>query len=147
MIVAFTILVHATLLLAAVGQLVLIYFLIVRFYPVIHEQIMRALAATCGLLIYVGSKAVGVSIPDLVFKALSTSLPISVGVLGIVLPAACGLAVSWYVVRYLNSKDAVRDIVGMRLLALTMTFVFFLYCDSYVASYSSQTRNEFIYLL
>lgn len=141
----FTVLTHVTLLLAALGQLTLIIVIILKFSAFIQEQIMRSLAAACGLLIYVGAKAVGVSIPDLIIQSLSTTLPLSIGLLGIALPALSGFILAWYVVRFLNSTNALRNVVGMRVLTLIMTFVFFLYCDAYIAAYG-ETRG-ILYLL
>jgi hypothetical protein len=143
----FTIMVHAALLFAALGQFYLLLNLILRFSYHQHEKIMRALAAAAGLLIYVGSKSVGVSIPRLIYESLETTVPISVGILGVAIPSMSGFLIAWYVVRFLNSADAVRNVVGMRVLSLIMTFVFFLYCDSYVATYGQEKSKDLIYLL
>jgi hypothetical protein len=138
---------HIVLLLAALGMLVLVLAMILgigRNRPV--EAIMRAVACACGLLLYISSKAVGFSLPDLVFNALSTSFPWKVGVAGFLAPSCLGFLSAWYVGRYLNSMDALKNVVGMRVLVLTMTFVFFLYCDSYVASFATDRRDDLRFL-
>jgi hypothetical protein len=140
---AFT--VHATLLTAAIGQLVLIFLIMFGFASLKHEKIMRGLAAICGLLIYVGMKAAGFSIPDAMYRALSTSV-ISVGLLGVLLPSAAGLLVAWYAIGILQSRHPEQNVVGMRILSLMMTYVSLLYCDSY-ASYGANEKKEFLHLL
>ena len=143
----FTILVHAALLFAAFGQFYLLLSVILRFSSYEHEKLMRGLSAACGLLIYVGSKALGLSIPTFIYESLSTTVPISIGLLGVIAPSVMGFVIAWYVVRYLNSKDAVRNVVGMRVLTMIMTYVFFLYCDAYVATYGTGQSKDFVYLL
>jgi hypothetical protein len=140
---AFT--VHATLLIAAFGQLILIVRIIFGFASSRHEKIMRCLAAICGLLIYVGMEAAGISIPDAMYRALSTSI-ILAGFLGVLLPSAAGLLVAWYVIGTLRSGHPEQNVVGMRILSITMTYVFFLYCDTY-ASYGVNEKKEFFHLL
>jgi len=111
------------------------------------EAIMRAVACACGLLLYISSKSGGFSLPDLVFNALSTSFTWKVGVAGFLAPSCLGFLSAWYVGRYLNSMDELKNVVGMRVLVLTMTFVFFLYCDSYVASFATDRRDDLRFLL
>ena len=77
MVQVFIVLLHVALLLAAVGQVTLIAVIILQFSSEMHEKIMRALATACGFLIYVGAKAVGLTIPDIMYKALSSTVPFS----------------------------------------------------------------------
>jgi hypothetical protein len=49
-------------------------------------------------------------------------------------PALVGYLCAWYLIRYLNSRNARRNLVGMRLLAMIMTIVFFLFADVYIAA-------------
>jgi hypothetical protein len=140
-------LVHIVLLLAAVGIVILILTMVLGISsnrPI--EAIMRAVACACGLLLYISSKAVGFSLPDLVFNALSTSFPWKVGIAGFIAPSCLGFLSAWYVGRYFNSADALKNVVGMRVLVLTMTFVFFLYCDSYIASFTIERKGDLQYL-
>lgn len=147
MVTIFEALVHLVLFLAAIGQILLVFVIITRFSSDMQEVIMRALAAACGLLIYIGSKTFGLSIPDLAFQALSTSFPVAIGLVGLVIPSFIGVLVAWYVISYLNSRNVLRKIVGMRVLTLMMTFVFFLYCDSYMATLAPERKGELTYLL
>jgi hypothetical protein len=151
MVLIFTILTHLVLLAAALGMIWLIVMVIGgRFFGQTDfngETFMRCLAAACGLLLYLGSTAVGLSIPEMMFKALSTSFPIAIGVTGILFPACLGFLVSWYVIRELNSKDARQNAIAMRILTMVVVFVFFLYSDSYVASFGTELGSAFVHLL
>jgi hypothetical protein len=139
-----TVAVHATLLLAVLGQFVLILTIIFRFSSPPHEKAMRALAVGCGLLVYVGVKAAGISIPD-AYRALSTGA-ISVGTFGVALPFAAGISVAWYSVRTLAGKNHEQNVLGMRILSMVMTYILFLFCDSYL-HYVANEKREFVQLL
>ena len=142
----FTLLVHVTLLLAGVGMVVLIISIISSTHTS-AERFMRALSAASGFIIYVGAKAVGISLPDLMFRGLSISFPVAVGILGICIPAAAGYFTAWYVIWHLNSKDTQKNAVAMRLLTIVVTFIFFLYSDSYLATYGEQADQKIVLLL
>jgi hypothetical protein len=128
-------LVHLTLVGAAFGQVALIFVLIYGFSEAKHEKIMRALATVCGLLIYVVAKVHDLTFGDLFFQGMSEAVPFRIGLIGFVIPSGAGLLVAWYVVSYLNSMHPERNVIGMRVLTMFMTLVFFLYCDSYVMSF------------
>jgi hypothetical protein len=72
---------HIVLFFAAVGMLGVI--LAIIFYNISYETgpnievIMRELAAACGFLLYVGARAIGVSIPDLIFRSLFIHISIN----------------------------------------------------------------------
>jgi F0F1-type ATP synthase assembly protein I len=110
------------------------------------EGVMRGIAATVGLLLYIGGRAAGISIPQLAFDALSNSFPTSFAAVGVVAPSCMGFAVSWFFIRHISSKDARKDAVAMRVLTLMMSLVFFLYCDSYIYVFSSGVGGAVHYL-
>jgi hypothetical protein len=147
MVALFTLLLHLTLLLAAVGQLFLIATIINALSPRESEKFMRGLSAAAGFLIYVGAKAIGISIPDLLFRGLAISYPITIGLLGILFPAIIGYVLAWYVTRHLNSTDAMKNVLAMRALTMIVTLVFFLYCDAYLATYGDRNEKDVVLLL
>jgi hypothetical protein len=57
------------------------------------------------------------------------------GLAGALAPAAVGFLVAWYVTGYFNSRNERKNLIGMRVLALVMAVVFFLFVDTYVAAY------------
>jgi hypothetical protein len=80
-------------------------------------------------------------------QALTEGRAYLTGFLGALLPAAVGYLVSWYVTGYLNSRSARRNLVGMRLLALTVTVVTFLYCDVYIAAVDAANHADSLRIL
>jgi hypothetical protein len=129
---------HAALnvvLVAAIGGKVLLMWVVVaKFSPGWQEQIMRSIAATCGLLLYLGAKALGLSLPMFMLGALTQGGAYVTGFLGALMPAMLGFLLAWHVTRYFNSRDARRNLVGMRILALVMAVALVLYIDTYIAA-------------
>jgi hypothetical protein len=123
------------------------YTMITKLSPRWQEQIMRSIAATAGCLLYVGAKAFGLSVPTFLLAALTEGREYLTGFVGALLSAAAGFVVAWYVTGYLNSRNARRNLVGMRLLALVMTVVFFLYADDYIASVDAAHQADTLRLL
>jgi len=134
LVVIFQILINAVLIAAMGGKLLLLYTVIAKFSPTWQERIMRSIAATCGLLLYLGAKALGVSIPMFLLGALTQSGAYLTGFLGALMPALLGFIVAWYVTRYFNSRNERKNLIGMRILAMVMAMVFFLYADCYVVT-------------
>jgi hypothetical protein len=137
MVTIFTGLIHAVLVAAALCQLLLIAVVIARFNRSIQETIMRSAAAVAGVLLYLGAKALGLSIPAFLLEALTQGRAYLTGVAGAIAPAFIGFVVAWYVTGYFNSRNERKNLIGMRILALVMTMVFFLFIDAYVASYGA----------
>jgi hypothetical protein len=123
----FSLLVQAVLVLAAGAQLVLIWIVIAHFGGSRQQVIMRAIAAVSGLLIYVGARSAGVTIPALLLDAMMLSGRYVSGFVGSVIPAAVGLIVAWVVTSQFNNRR--KHLVGARLLALLLAVTFFLYTD------------------
>jgi hypothetical protein len=98
---------------------------------------MRSCAAVAGLLLYLGSKALGLSVPVFLLHAITMGGAYLTGLVGALAPAAVGFAVAWWVCGYFNSWTKRRNVIGMRVLALVMSMVFFLYTDTYVAAFSA----------
>jgi hypothetical protein len=127
-------LVHLVLVGAAFCQLLLVLWVIGPLAPRRAENVMRAAAAVAGLVLYLGAKAIGVSVPAFLLQAMTMSGAYLTGLLGTLIPAAVGFLLAWYVTGYLGSRDARRDDIGMRVMVLTLVITFFLYTDLYVAS-------------
>ena len=132
--ILFTLLVNAALVGALLGKLALLYTIVARFSPSPQERIMRSIASVAGCLLYLGAKTFGISVPTFMLYAITEGGAIITGLVAALAPAAVGLVVAWHVTGYLNSRNARRNLVGMRLLAMIMTIVFFLYADVYFAS-------------
>jgi hypothetical protein len=138
---------HVVLVAAIIGKCLLIWGVIFEFSPSRAERIMRSIAATCGLLLYLGAKALGVSIPMFLLGALTQSGAYVTGFLGALMPAMLGFLVAWYVTRAFNSRDARKNLIGMRVLAMVMSMAFFLYVDCYAAAVDTAHTDGFKMLL
>jgi hypothetical protein len=114
---------NVVLVAAILGKVLLMWVVVAKFSPGWQEQIMRSIAATCGLLLYLGAKALGLSLPMFMLGALTQGGAYVTGFL-----------VAWYVTRYFNSRDARKNFVGMRILALVMSMALVLYIDTYIAA-------------
>jgi hypothetical protein len=145
--IVFTVLVNAGLIGAMFGKLALLYAIVAKFSPSWQERIMRSIAATAGCLTYIAAKAFGLSIPAFLLQALTEGGAYLTGVVGALLPAAAGYIVAWYVVRYLNSRNARRNLVGMRLLALVMAVTLLVFADVYVAAADAAHQADSLRLL
>ena len=108
---------------------------------------MRSIAAVSGLLLYLGAKALGVSIPMFLLGALTQSGAYLTGFLGALMPALLGFIVAWYVTRFFNSRNARKNLIGMRILAMMMTIVLFLYADVYIATVDAAHQTDIRFLL
>ena len=101
-----------------------------------QELLMRVIAVVVGVLIYIGSKAIGVSVPQLAYDAMSPSFPFSVALGGVVFPTLLGFFVSWFIVRHIGGRNEFKDAVTMRVLAMVITLIFFTYVDCWFYAYS-----------
>jgi hypothetical protein len=113
--------------LAAAAQLALIWIVINSFGGGRQQVIMRAIAAVAGLLLYVGARSAGVTIPALLLDAMMLSGRYISGFVGSVIPAAVGVVVAWIVTSQFNNRR--KHLVGARLLSLLLAVTFFLYTD------------------
>lgn len=99
-----------------------------------EEVVIRIIAALVGFLIYFAANALGLSIPSLMLKAISTTNPGAIGLFGAVAPAAAGVIVAWYCLRTLKKSEE----LAFRLLVLLSTFIIVLFGDVYVASLANK---------
>lgn len=97
---------------------------------------MRSAGAVCGLLLYLGARSLGLSIPAFLLHALGQGTSLTTRIVGALLPAMTGILVAWYVTRYFNS------LVSMRVLALALTIGLFLYTDTYAATAATDTAHH-----
>jgi hypothetical protein len=104
------------------------------------EKLMMIGASMTGFLIYFGSRAMGLSIPQLVLPAISDPNPYKIGLVGAVIPACSGVLVAWHGLRCLRKSAG----VSWRLLLLGGTFFTALLGDVYAATFAVEyARNGF----
>ncbi len=117
------------LVIAALGAMLFFLRYVILDNPDSIERLLRVAAFGAGLLTYVGAKALGVSIPELMASALAVAAPLSFGFLGVVFPALAGTFVAWFCLR-LMQKD---DNVAARGLVLFSAFFFTMFADTYAS--------------
>ena len=147
MLAFFSTLIHLVLVSAALCQLLLLATVIAKFNRSTPEVIMRSAAAVAGVLLYLGAKAMGLSIPAFLLQAITQSGSYLTGLAGALLPAAVGFLVAWWVTRYFNNRNERKNLIGMRVLSMVMAVVFFLFVDTYVATYGAAHDAGFALLL
>ncbi|GEM_PF-2806865 len=137
MVTFFNILTHILVIVGIISVFYFIGYMIHRIDSIL-EKIIRITALSTGLLIYVGAKAIGISIPNLMIGGLGTLHPLSIGILGVIFPSFIGTFVAWYCIKNLNKHED----LAARLIILITTFIVVMFSDVYVASYSSNARIE-----
>jgi hypothetical protein len=147
MLAIFSALIHLVLVSAALCQLLLIGMVIAKFNRSTPEVIMRSAAAVAGVLLYLGAKALGLSIPAFLLQAITQSGSYLTGLAGTLAPALVGFVVAWYVTGYFNNRNERKNLIGMRVLSMVMAVVFFLFVDTYVAAYGTAQDAGFALLL
>jgi hypothetical protein len=122
----FALLMHVII---VIGVFVLLY-LIIRLILNVQsdsEKFVRVLAFACGLLVVIATKVLGVSISDLLLQSITLSDPISLALLGVMVPSGSGFLSAWYFTRSLkrstNIATRVMIFVGT-LLALQFVDVY-----------------------
>jgi hypothetical protein len=147
MVEIFHLLAHVVLIGAALGKFVLLWGIIWEIVPSGPERIMRSLASISGVLLYVGAKTFGLTIPGLLLASLAMGGAYTTRLFGAVFPAATGFLVSWFVCRFLSSRDARKNLVGMRLLALVVSVTLMLYLDLYTSAFDAAGSDGFRMLM
>jgi hypothetical protein len=89
------------------------------------------------VLLYLGAKALGLSIPAFLLQAITQSGSYLTGLAGTIAPAFVGFVVAWYVTGYFNNRNERRNLIGMRVLSMVMAVVFFLFVDTYGAAHDA----------
>lgn len=115
------------LVLAALCAMLVFLWHVILDNPDVIERLLRVAAFGAGLLVYVGAKALGISIPELMASALAVARPLSFGFLGVVFPALTGTFVAWSCLRLMRQD---RN-VAARGLILFSAFFFTMFSDTF----------------
>lgn len=131
----FSILTHIIIVAGIIAIYYFIYLMIIKMDNTV-ERIIRLVSLTTGFLIYIGAKAIGISIPELMLGGLSITNPFTVGIWGIIFPWFLGTIVAWYCIRELNKNED----IATRLIILITSFIVVMFGDVYVVSYQIETN-------
>ncbi|NLS80065.1 MAG: hypothetical protein GXY76_22725 [Chloroflexi bacterium] len=102
------------------------------------ERLLRAAAAAAGLLIYLGGRAYGLSIPDLMASALEVTKPLIKDLVSIVAPLASGSFVAFFCIQTMKRDSD----IGARGIVLFSALVFTMFSDTYAVLASQATPNN-----
>lgn len=137
MAIFFNIVTHILVIAGILSVFYFIYYMIYKTESIL-EKIIRISALTTGLLIYVGAKAVGISIPGLMMGGISTTNPLTIGFLGVIFPSLIGSFVAWFCIKNLNKSED----LAARLIILISTFIVVMFGDVYVKTYETSAKID-----
>lgn len=139
MVAIFNFLLHIVIVAGFIG-LVFVSAKLAWFYqsPSEFERSIRVLSCVVGFLIYIGSRAVGLSMPELMMSAIAQGSFVNTFVLAILLPAGVGVAVTWFIINRLQHSHA----IALRSLLMLIVFVLFLLVDSYAVAFGESVNGE-----
>lgn len=100
--------------------------------------ILRSLAAVVGLFIYIGAKAVGLSIPQLAMATVQVGGSPLYRFIAVLCPSVIGLLAARFI---LSHMDRSEDIAA-RIIVLIMAFIMIMFGDVYAATYSTNVAPD-----
>lgn len=103
-----------------------------------QETVLRILSIGVALLLYVAGTALGISIPELLVRAIGLrSIPVTL-LIGAALPFVIGLVAA----RYITAQLRKGDDITVRTILIAIVFVLVLFTDSYAKSFGSGVSNS-----
>ena len=91
------------------------------------ERIIRSSAFSSAILIFFGARAFGISISEMIIRAVMVYKPFAFGLVGVIFPSIIGIAVAWY---FINSIKRSAN-VALRIMILVGTFAVIQFADVY----------------
>jgi hypothetical protein len=131
------VLIHLFVVASIIGMIIFIVRVILDGHYAM-ERLLRVAAAAAGLLIYLGARAYGISVPELMYSSLKITEPLMKGLVGVVAPLASGTFVAWFCLRMMQSHG---DIAARGLL-LFSSLVFAMFADTYAALAAQATPES-----
>ena len=96
------------------------------------ERVIRVLSVVVGLFIYIGSKALGISLPEVILESIR-SVSVGMTILTWGLPSFfVGWFIAWYVTRTLRRRD---DDINIRVLLMVTTILVLIFTDTYAQAF------------
>jgi len=120
--------IHTLTILAILGMFTFIFIFIIKANDGL-QRMMRTFAFSAGVLIFLGAKAFGVSIPSLILSSMDSTGMLSGSALTIG-PAAAGSIVTFYLFKSINNDDP-KGHRYMYLLLLIATLTVLIFSDIY----------------
>ena len=98
------------------------------------EKFIRMLSLLTGFLLFLGSKAIGLSLPDTIFRSIVIPQLFSFStVIQIIIPSCAGTFAAWFLLKFLKRKD--RQDVAFRFFLILASLIFMLFAEVYIEVY------------
>ena len=102
------------------------------------ETALRVISVIAGFLVYYSSRALGISIPDMMFTALASRDPIALAIMTFIGPVMTGLFVSNLCIKRMEHDSAIAG----RITLLIMVLTFSVFVESYIATYKVDANGS-----
>ncbi len=141
MVIIFNFILHIAIITGLLG-LIYISFKLAWFYkmPSDFERGIRIMACVVGFLLYIGSRAVGLSIPELMISAITQGGYINIFIVTVLLPAGLGVVVTSFIINRLQDSHT----IALRIVLMLAVFIIFLLFDSYTLSFGHEIDDNSI---
>ena len=140
MAIVYQIILHL-LILAAIASMIAVVFSLIFRDRNRHERVMRLIALSGGLLVFLGAKNSGISMPSLIFLSIDNTGGAIHAFLSFFLPGALGLGVTYMLFRSISNIDG-ADKRFYYFLIMLSTWICTLFIDSYLGSFSSESNTQ-----
>lgn len=127
----FNIIAHCFLILSGLALVCVTLLLAFEHGPGGLETFLRVLAIVLGFFIYFGSRAAGLSVPELISEATREASPLKFWLVAVIFPAVGGLAVSWYLVMQFEEDTYITARVGI----MISVFVIAMFAEVYAKAF------------
>lgn len=107
------------------------------------EVILRIIAVFAGLLAYYSSRAVGVSIPEIMLQAFAKKDIVDYALYIFLGPVVCGLLMASICIKRIESDRDIASRVTLLFMALTL----FVFVESYIKSFEVDANSPINYYL
>lgn len=134
----FSVVTHILIVSGIIGMMISVV-MIVFLAEGFMSRVIRVLSAVSGMFVYIGARAVGISIPELMLNGMEVAQFAIVGLSWVVLPSSTGVLVAWIITRQLHKGEDYAS----RIINMVLTFVIVMFSDIYVASYSYDHDSAF----
>ncbi|HLA36014.1 MAG TPA: hypothetical protein VJ001_14215 [Rhodocyclaceae bacterium] len=108
-----------------------------------REAALRVISIVAGFLIYYASRAIGISIPELMLNASSSRDVVAVTLISFIGPIIAGLFVTNICINRIEDDSAIAGRITLLIMVLTLL----IFVESYVASYKIDSEGINIHLL
>ena len=105
------------------------------------EKLMRIISLLAGFITFLGSRAVGLSVPNLLFKAISIHSLISISsLMCFIIPSFAGVFAAWFILKAINEPG--QENISFRFLLMIVSLIIMLFIDIYISFFDKNLSNQ-----